>query len=120
MWFAEQKQQPVATVASVYFKAYEQLGIDWLLAQTQALPQDSYWDRRATQALRSDIMATFRRYASEFLTHSEPLTAIDEFVSKHAASLAELQKIRHGSENGTPITLATLSVLLGELKDLLD
>lgn len=120
VWFAEQKQQPVATVASVYFKAYKQLGIDWLLAQSQALPQDSYWDRRAIQALRSDIMATFRRYASEFLTHSEPLTAIDEFVSKHAASLAELQKIRHGSENGTPITLATLSVLLGELKDLLD
>lgn len=116
VWFAEQTGQPTDTVAAVYFKVYDLLGIDWLLTQTQALPQQSYWDRRAVQALRGEIMATLRQYVTQFLGSEQPLAAIDTFAERSVATLQEVAQIRASDE---PISLATLSVLLSELKALI-
>ena len=115
VWFAKQNNQPADAVAKVYFKAYEALKIDWLMAQAQQLPQDTYWESRAIQALRHDIMLTFRRYAGQFLTQNAPLTAIEAFTTLHAATLAQLAPPT-GVE--ADMNFAWLSVLVGELKAL--
>lgn len=115
VWLAEQSQQPTDTVARVYFAMYELLGIDWLLAKTQALPQPSYWERRAVQALRGDIMAMLRRYVTQLLATDNPLEAVTTFANQHQATLDEVNDVRHSDE---PISLATLSVLASELNAL--
>ena len=113
IWFAEKKQQPADNVSVIYFKAYKTLGIDGLLAQTQVLPQDSYWEHRAVQALRGDIMTTFRHYVGDFLAENQPLYALDKFALTHKVLLDEI-KAMHLSDK--PVSFAKLSVLLSELK----
>lgn len=115
---ANKQQQPADKVASVYFAVYDLLGVDWLLAQTQALPQHSYWERRAVQALRGDILQTLRDYVSVYLSEPQPLEAIAQFAQTHKATLAEIAQVRLQNAE-QPIGLATLSVVLSELKALL-
>ena len=88
--------------------------IDWLLMQVEALPQTSYWERRAAHALREDIMTTFRRYVSQFLAQPNPLSAIEAFATQHGDTLAELIEAKEGN---LPITFAILSVLVSQLKE---
>ena len=114
VWFAKKNSQDVEQVTKVYFKAYELLHIDWLLMQVEALPQTSYWERRAAHALREDIMTTFRRYVSQFLAQPDPLSAIEAFAAQRGDTLAELVQAKEG---GLPITFAILSVLVSQLKE---
>lgn len=114
---AGEQNQPADKVASVYFAVHEMLGVDWLLAQAQALPQHSYWERRAVQALRGDIMQTLRDYVSVYLSKPQPLEAIAQFAQTHQATLAEISHVR--AQDNQEIGLATLSVVLSELKALL-
>lgn len=114
VWFAKKNSQDVKQVTKVYFKAYELLHIDWLLMQIEALPQTSYWERRAAHALREDIMTTFRRYVSQFLAQPDPLSAIEAFASQRGDTLAELVQAKEGD---LPITFAILSVLVSQLKE---
>lgn len=116
VWFAEQKQHPVENVSDIYFKVYETLGMGGLLAQTQALPQDSYWEHRAVQALRVDMMTTYRQFVGEFLAQNQPLAALDNFAITHKALLDDIKAMRITAE---PASFAKLSVLLSELKMLL-
>ena len=82
--------------------------------QVEALPQTSYWERRAAHALREDIMTTFRRYVSQFLAQPDPLSAIEAFAAQRGDTLAELVQAKEG---GLPITFAILSVLVSQLKE---
>lgn len=116
VWLAEQRNQPVDSVAQVYFATYDLLHIDWLRQQAQQLPQHSYWERRASQALNNDILQTLRAYVVAFLADDAPLEAIGQFEHKQRESLDNVATIAN-NPNET-ITLATLSVLLSEINGL--
>lgn len=118
VWLAKEQNQPADTVAHVYFNVYDLLGVDWLLAQAQALPQHSYWERRAVQALRGDIMQMLRQYVSGYLQTPDPQAAMDKFSQTHQATLHEIAQIREQHPQDS-VGLATLSVVLSELKGLL-
>lgn len=116
VWLAEQRNQPVDSVAQVYFATYDLLSIDWLRQQAQQLPQHSYWERRASQALNNDILQTLRQYVVAFLADDAPLEAIGQFKEDQSESLNNVATIAN-NPNET-VSLATLSVLLSEINGL--
>lgn len=118
VWLAKEKSQPAEKVAQVYFAVYELLGVDWLLTQAQALPQQSYWERRAVQAVHNDIMSMLRQYVSLYLNQPQPEVAMQQFSERHVAILQEIAQIREQHPTDA-VGLATLSVVLSELKGLL-
>ena len=117
---AEKYERPVDDIAALYFEAYQELQLDWMMDNIATLPQQDYWDRRARHALVNELTRSLRLLMNAILSESDASQAFMEWKSRHAQALesvtSEMSKLDKNDES--IISLSTLSVLMSELSSL--
>ncbi|HEX9999709.1 MAG TPA: NAD-glutamate dehydrogenase domain-containing protein, partial [Actinoplanes sp.] len=113
--------RPPTEVANVYFALSARFQIDQLLSLISRLPRGDRWQTLARMALRYDLYAALAALTVEVLQSTPPEAAADDRVSEweqvNAASIARASNAM-GNVAETPAELASLSVLLRQIRTL--
>jgi glutamate dehydrogenase len=121
---ATEAERPIEAVAAVYAVAGDRLGLDWLRDRILGdLRRDDRWSALARSALRDDVYGEHRAITSAILARSRPLddasVAFDNWATEHETALARATKVLTDVRQSSTYDLATLSVALRELRNLL-
>ncbi|WP_434353550.1 NAD-glutamate dehydrogenase [Psychrobacter sp. HD31] len=114
---AQQSRKPISEVANVYLSISDQLNVGWLFAQSEQLPQQTYWDRRANNALTHEMNKTLRGLTLDVLQADDTNKAMKTWLAQKKQVLDNLQAAKESMEN-QPVKLSALSVLLSEMNGL--
>lgn len=114
---SQQSAKPMAEVAEAYFSIHDALNMGWLLQHTDELPQQSYWDRRANNALSNEFNKTLRDIVRPILKEEAVETAVTQWQQQNQDTLQRLTSSAKGME-GSQVKLSALSVLLSEMNAL--
>ncbi|MBS9779757.1 MAG: NAD-glutamate dehydrogenase [Moraxellaceae bacterium] len=107
----------VEEVAEIYFSLQEVLNVAWFTAQTEQLPQQSYWDRRANNAISYELNRTLRTLTADILTAENGKQALENWLAQQQTALNKLQSAKESMQE-EPAKLSALSVLLSEINGL--
>ncbi len=116
--------RPVEAVAAVYATVGDQLGLDWLRERVlNDLRRDDRWSALARSALRDDLYGEHRAVTSAILRSARPTDdaagAFDRWATVRQPALARATKVLGDVRQSGTYDLATLSVALRELRNLL-
>lgn len=114
---AQQASKPLDDVAEVYFSISDKLNVGWLLSQAEQLPQQTYWDRRANNALTHELNKTLRGLTATVLTAEDSKQALTHWLDEQQPAISKLQSAKDSMANQT-VNLSALSVLLSEMNGL--
>ncbi|GDX32831.1 NAD-glutamate dehydrogenase [Actinomycetes bacterium] len=114
--------EDVASVLPLYFTISERYDVDQLLLRITALPRGDRWTALARQALRSDlygvISALTARVSRSTSPELEPLARIQVWEAAHQAGLGRARATLEEISGQGDSDLATLSVALRVLRNL--
>ncbi len=114
---AQQTDKPLEEVAHIYFAISDKLNVGWLLKQSEQLPQQTYWDRRANNALIHELNKTLRGLTAGILSSKDSKKALSDWLREQKTAICKLQHAKNSIEN-QPAKLSVLSVLLSEMNGL--
>ncbi|SUO97680.1 NAD-glutamate dehydrogenase [Suttonella ornithocola] len=107
----EKSDMDIQLVADQYVQLRELLKGEWFIEQMETLPAESYWERRAVNALQTTYHTTLSALTEKILSQQ---VSIAQWQKTHQDNLAHLyQSIEELDKEN--ISLASLSVLLGEI-----
>jgi glutamate dehydrogenase len=120
-----QTERPVESIAAIYAVVGDRLGLDWLRDRILGdLRRDDRWSALARSALRDDVYGDHRAITTAVLRGARPLddatVAFDRWAADHEAALARAAKVLADVRQSSTYDLATLSVALRELRNLID
>ncbi len=114
--------QSVEQLAQLYFTVAERYEVDRLLLAISSLGRADRWGAMARQALRSDLYAAVAALtgliAGDGGSHRSPNEQIADWEAAHSAGLGRAQSTLHEISTSSVVDLATLSVSLRVLRDL--
>jgi glutamate dehydrogenase len=120
---AEATEQPVETVAEVYFTLGDRLKLHWLRHHVEALPRDNRWRALARAALRDDLYSQQAELTAEILRSvPEELNAperIKAWMDANQGSVERTLQVLTDINASGAFDLATLSVALREIRNLI-
>ena len=113
-------------VAALYYAMSAHLGVDLALTSVSALERGDRWHGLARLALRDDLYASLRAVTLDLLREAAPGTPADEAIalweqanaSRLVRARAALHEIGGKKSSGAPLDLATLSVVVRQLRGL--
>ncbi|MEW6636967.1 MAG: NAD-glutamate dehydrogenase, partial [Actinomycetota bacterium] len=113
----------VEAAAEVYFTLGNRLRLHWLRGHIEALPRDNRWQALARAALRDDLYSLQAALTAEMLRETPDEKSVEErieaWVSSYRAPVERaLQVLADINASGT-FDLATLSVALREIRNLI-
>jgi len=115
--------QPVASIASVYFALGQHLELSWLREQIGTLVASSHWHKLATAELRGDLHYQQRHLCAEVacVTASDlsPEERVQEWSNRNASATAQYQSLITELKANTSIDFAMLSLAINEVHKLL-
>ena len=121
-YLAEAKGRPVEDVAALFCVVGNRLAIDWLRDRVVDLPRDDRWQALSRRALLEDIDAEHRRVTGSILATTdpgfEPVHAFEIWANGMRASLDRLLALVDDVRTHGVYDLATLSVVLREIRPL--
>jgi glutamate dehydrogenase len=120
---ADATDQPVETVAQVYFTLGGRLKLHWLRGHVEALPRDNRWQTLARAALRDDLYDQQAELTAEILRSTpDDLPAaerIEAWVDANRALVERTVQVLTDINASGSFGLATLSVALREIRNLI-
>jgi glutamate dehydrogenase len=115
--------QPVEAVAAVYFALGDRLKFHWLRERVRALPRDDRWRTLARAALRDDLNAEQAELTAEVIRSAPEefpaLERVDAWVDANRASTERALQVLTDINASGAFGLATLSVALREIRNLI-
>jgi len=114
---------PVPSVAAVYFVLGETLQLDWLRDHIVALPRTDRWEALAREALRDDLYREHAALVADVFRTAAPGDAaagarVDAWVDRNRSAVDRFVSVIGDIEASATADVATLSVALRELRDL--
>jgi glutamate dehydrogenase len=120
---ADATDQPVETAAEAYFTLGDRLKLHWLRHHVEALPRDNRWRALARAALRDDLYGQHAELNAEILRATPddlpPAERIDAWVDAHRGSVERVLQVLTDINASGAFDLATLSVALREIRNLI-
>ncbi|MGI8648534.1 MAG: NAD-glutamate dehydrogenase [Acidimicrobiales bacterium] len=120
---ATQTNEPVHSVAQVYFAASERFGMDALFDRVTQLPRRDRWSVLARMAMRYDLYAVLAGIVRQVLagtaTSLPPQERLQIWSQHNQVHIGRVQNTMAMLGDRTPADLATLSVLLRQLRTLI-
>jgi glutamate dehydrogenase len=109
-------------VAGVYFAIDDRLELHALRGLIAALPREERWDALARRALWEDLMSEHRALAISVLRSSDVPVAerLPAWTARNAAPVERCVQVLADVRSGGSADLATLSVAVRELRNLID
>ena len=105
-------------VGRLYFAVCAELELPWIAAQIDGLQSDTRWSALARGALRADLSGEARRLVAQALAHGEKVEAcVAAFTEAGGERLARYRALVTEAR-GVTADVASLSVLLRELRGL--
>jgi len=80
---AKSCNQPIKTVASIYFEIATRFNLSWLRVRLGWLSADSYWQRLAITTLKDDLYDLQMRLTSEVIGHASNANAVEEWCNQN-------------------------------------
>ncbi|HEX3733209.1 MAG TPA: NAD-glutamate dehydrogenase domain-containing protein, partial [Mycobacteriales bacterium] len=118
-----QAEEPVRAVAEMYYTASERFGMDALFERITQLPRRDRWSALARMAMRYDLYAVLAGVVREVLANTGAhLTASERLQSwsqRNQVNIGRVQNTMSMLGDSAPADLATLSVLLRQLRTLI-
>ncbi|UNK47069.1 NAD-glutamate dehydrogenase [Arthrobacter sulfonylureivorans] len=113
---AGQVDEPVASVAHVYFTVYDRFDIDDLLERITALPREDRWQSLARAALRDDLYTTVTDITVAVMQSTQPgeqaEARIDEWEQANAENIKRVRDMFEEVNKLEKDDMASLSVAL--------
>ena len=120
---ADATDQPIETAAEAYFALGDRLRLHWLRHHVEALPRDNRWRALARAALRDDLYGQQAELTAEILRATPddlpPPERIDAWVEGHRGPVERVLQILTDINASGAFDLATLSVALREIRNLI-
>jgi glutamate dehydrogenase len=120
---ADATDQPVETAAEAYFTLGDRLRLHWLRHHVEALPRDNRWRALARAALRDDLFGQQAELTAEILRATPddlpPSERIETWVEAHRGSVERVLQVLTDINASGAFDLATLSVALREIRNLI-
>jgi glutamate dehydrogenase len=117
-------QRSVEEVAGVYFGLGGRLELAWLRKQISALPADSHWQTLAKAGLIDDVSGLQTEIAALVLNFCPQLKAPDaiikEWEAHNKSALGHTRQVLADLQNTSNLDLSMLSVVLRELRNLVN
>ncbi|MBO1269015.1 NAD-glutamate dehydrogenase [Arthrobacter cavernae] len=121
---AEELQEPVETVAEVYFAVFERISAVPLLEHITMLPRDTHWEALARAALRDDMYLVLADMTKAVVRHTprsseaaaEPVERIMDWERGNIEQLARIQDTIKEAIKPGPVDIAALSVAVKLLR----
>jgi glutamate dehydrogenase len=114
--------EDVASVLPLYFTISERYDVDQLLLRITALPRGDRWAALARQALRSDLYGVIAALTARVIRSTnpamDPLARIEAWEGAHQAGLGRARSTLEEISGQEDTDLATLSVALRVLRNL--
>ncbi|HEY1738821.1 MAG TPA: NAD-glutamate dehydrogenase domain-containing protein, partial [Acidimicrobiia bacterium] len=115
---------PVEAVAAVYATVGDRLGLDWLRDRILSdLRRDDRWSALARSALRDDVFEEHREITTAVLRAArngdDAPTSFEQWATERETALTRATKVLDDVRQAATYDLATLSVALRELRNLL-
>ena len=114
--------EDVASVLPLYFTISERYDVDQLLLRITALPRGDRWSALARQALRSDLYGVIGALTARVIRSTnpvmDPLARIEAWEGAHQAGLGRARSTLEEIAEQEVTDLATLSVALRVLRNL--
>jgi glutamate dehydrogenase len=110
-------------VAGVYFAVGDQLELHALRERISALPREERWDALARRALWEDLLDEQRALAADVLRESGngPIAdRVSAWIAHNALPVERCQQVLADVKAGGGTDLATLSVAVREIRNLID
>ena len=112
----------VEAVAIVYFSLGHRLQLDMLGDRIVALPREDRWQTLARAALRDDLSAEHRALTADILRTGAPevdaAVRIEAWVGENRGPVERWEQVLADIKGGGIFNLATLSVALREIRNL--
>ena len=119
---AEAAGEPVAPAAGVYFALGDKIRLHWLRHHVEALPRDDRWRVLARAALRDDIyglQAALTAAVLKVTPDEDPAPErVEAWISANRAATGRALQVLSDINAGGSFDLATLSVALREVRNL--
>jgi glutamate dehydrogenase len=120
---ADATEGPVETAAEAYFALGDRLKLHWLRHHVEALPRDNRWRALARAALRDDLYGQQAELTAEILRATPddlpPPERIDAWVEGHRGRVERVLQVLTDINASGAFDLATLSVALREIRNLI-
>ncbi len=120
---ADATDQPVETAAEAYFTLGDRLRLHWLRHHVEALPRDNRWRALARAALRDDLYGQQAELTAEILRATPddlpPAERIDAWVDANGGYVERVLQVLTDINASGAFDLATLSVALREIRNLI-
>ena len=113
--------RPLFDVATVYWRLFHRLGLEWLWDRVGQLPRNDRWQTYARAALRDDLLGELRHLSDDALRAGDmftpPADLIDRWVAANQRSVERIERIFSDIGNSGVFDLTTLSVALRQLRN---
>ncbi|MGH3427922.1 MAG: hypothetical protein ACRDQZ_10215, partial [Mycobacteriales bacterium] len=120
---AAQAGEPVRAVAEMYYTTSERFGMDALFERITQLPRRDRWSALARMAMRYDLYAVLAGVVREVLAntgaHLTPSERLQDWSQRNQVNIGRVQNTMSMLGDSAPADLATLSVLLRQLRTLI-
>ncbi|MGQ0550199.1 MAG: NAD-glutamate dehydrogenase [Armatimonadota bacterium] len=114
--------RPIESVAATYFSLGDRLLLHWLRDRISALPRGDRWQALARVSLRDDLYATQRAITADVLRTGAPEmdanAHIDAWIAQNRAQVEHSLQVLGDIKSAGTFNLATLSVALREIRNL--
>ncbi|HZD25729.1 MAG TPA: NAD-glutamate dehydrogenase domain-containing protein, partial [Alphaproteobacteria bacterium] len=103
----------VAEVGRVYFLLGDELGLDWMRGQAEALGSADYWERSAVASIIDDLFGQQRALAARVLQQAdgaEAEQAVEAWCKENAATVARSRGLVEDFRQSGGIDVARLAV----------
>src|SRR5262249_47709948 len=105
-----------------YFALGQLLDLSWLRRQIDALPKETQWQWRASNALREDLHHTQRALAASVLRSERDApdgrAAADAWVASHAERAVHVQRLVAEMRSASDHDAAAITIAIRELSSL--
>ena len=121
---SEELQEPVDTVAEVYFAVFERISAVPILEHITALPRETHWEALARAALRDDLYlvlagmtkAVVRNTPRPAAPGADPVERIVAWERENIEQLGRIQETIKEAIKPGPVDIAALSVAVKLLR----
>ena len=116
---AAETKQTLYDTAQAFFRAGEELRIDWLERRLAILEADDRFERLALRAIQDNLRALRRAVAAGALAGEGTVAErIDSYTAQRQVGLERLDRLIEAEPDAAEPTLAELTVFLGQLRSI--
>jgi len=112
----------VIKTAEIYFELDAKLSLFWLRNRIRDLPRQDLWQRKARTGLLDELQAVAREVTHQVVISTGKIRSttkkLDDWLARHAASIAHCRSILDEIQGNRAINLAMLTVAVSAMKDL--